>query len=98
ELEISGEEMRRGARVFGSLRRTVALGEVGGEALVEALDRDLDRSAESLDEALRGLCLLTTLAAQCQRQSDHDALGAFLLDQLFDPLESGRARRALDDA
>ena len=51
-------------------------GEVGREALVEALDRHVDDFAQGVDETLRLGRLLPVLAAQGQRKADDDALGA----------------------
>src|SRR5207249_12337653 len=71
-LEIAGQQVCRGPRIVRS--RTVCLREPGREALVEALDRDVDRRAQGLDEGLCLLRLRTALAAKRQRQADDDAL------------------------
>ena len=47
-------------------------GQRGGEALVEALDRELGRGAEALDEALGLLGLRPPLAAERERKPDDD--------------------------
>ena len=61
------------ARVLGC--PSTRLGEVGREALVEQLDRDVHGGSKRLGEAFRLERLLTALAAQRQRQPDDDSLG-----------------------
>ena len=65
--------MGGGERVLGRGAGRL-LCEVGREALVEELDRDVDDGAQRLDEALGLGDLLAARPAQRQRQADDDAL------------------------
>src|SRR5919109_1088334 len=75
-----------------------ALGEIGREALVEALDGDVERGAQRLDEAFGLGGLVAALAAHRQRQADDDPLRALRADELHESGEAVTSRRALDDA
>src|ERR671924_196581 len=75
-----------------------ALGEIGREALVEALDGDVERGAQRLDEAFGLGGLVAALAAHRQRQADDDPLRALCADDLHESGEAVTSRRALDDA
>jgi hypothetical protein len=76
--------MGRGTRV-GRCGGRRLLGEVGREALVEALDRDGGRGAQRLHEPLRLARLLAALSPHGQWETDDDAfriLGSNHLEQL----------------
>src|SRR5206468_3841085 len=75
-LEIAGQEMRRRPCILGRGRRCLSR-EVGREALVERLDRNVQPRAQRRDERLRLERLVTALALQGQRQPDDHALSLF---------------------
>jgi hypothetical protein len=74
------------------------LGEVGGEALVEALHGHAESLAKAPDELLRLHCLYSVVPHHRERQSHDDPLGLVLGDELCDPCEAGVAPCSLDDA
>ena len=87
--------MRRGSGIRRQVTASgILLGEVGREALVEALDWHVDRLPELIDEALGLDRLLAAFASEGQRQPDDDSLRALARDQLDEPLESGFAAGA----
>src|SRR5918992_990051 len=90
--------MGRRTRVFRCGRGMRLLGEVGREALVEALDRDVDGRTQGLDEPLCLVHLLTAVAAHRQRQPDDDSLDVLRTNQLDHLREPVLGRRPLDDA
>src|SRR5215208_3514367 len=79
--------MRRGPGV-------VAAGEDGGEALVEELDRLVDRGAKLHDELVRLGGLRAALAAQRQRKPDDDLLRLLRADHGEQLVESPLLRHA----
>src|SRR5439155_3340873 len=95
-LEVGRQEVCGGA---GILRRTgrCLRGEAGGEPLVEALDRHVDRLAQRLDEPFGLTRLGAVLAPKRQRESDDDAVRLLGPDELDEAGEPVLARRPLDD-
>src|SRR5579862_8438516 len=87
------------ARVFRHRGRRL-LGEVGGEALVEEDDGNVDRGAKRFREPFRRLRLLSALAAQRQRMADDDLLHVLVAgngDDLVDVGAPNDTERARDD-
>src|SRR6266404_1170076 len=96
-LEVTGEEVGGGAGVLGRLRG-VLLREVGGEALVEEHNWNVDGRTQRLREPLGRACLLATLAAQRQRVTDDDLLDFLLAREAHDLGQPSLSTGALDDA
>ena len=73
-------------------------GEVGREALVEALDRDIDRVSQERDERLGLARLLSMHAAERERQADDDELCLVLAHERRKASKPGFGACALDDS
>jgi hypothetical protein len=87
---------RRDRVLLGFGRRS--RGELGGEALVEGLHREVGCGAEQLQETLGLFDLLPALAPERERQADEDEVDSFGSRKRNDAGDSVVRRRALDDA